>query len=66
MTTREVAERLHVAPWQVRRVCERGLVPPPDRAGLYRVFREEDLPALQVALRQAGYVKEANQPGAAT
>lgn len=54
----EVARRLGVKPWQVRRVVERGLVPEPTRIGAYRAFAESDLPALDAALRQAGYLAD--------
>ena len=43
-------------PWQVRRAIERGLLPEPPRLGAYRVFLPADLPRIEAALRQAGYL----------
>lgn len=56
LTTGDVAKRFNCRPWQVRRVIERGLLAPPERAGLYRVFGADDLPRIEAALRAAGYL----------
>ncbi len=52
----EVGERLGVATWKVQRVYTRGLLPPARRIGRFRVVSEDELPALEAALRQAGYL----------
>jgi hypothetical protein len=39
-----VARRYGVGPWQVRRLFERGLLPPAPRIGAYRVIAGADLP----------------------
>jgi hypothetical protein len=49
--------RLHS--WQVRRAIERGFLAEPPRVGAYRVFVAEDLPRIEAALREAGYLTEA-------
>ena len=49
-----------VKAWQVRRVYETGLLPEPEaRLGTYRLIRSSDLPRLEEALRQAGYLPAA-------
>ena len=61
LTIGEVAERFPpVKKWQVRRLFERGLLPPAERVGVYRVFGEADLPAIERALRAAGYLTRAS------
>jgi hypothetical protein len=50
--------RLYGCPtWQIRRLFERGLLPPAPRIGAYRVVAVEDLPRVEQALRAAGYLK---------
>jgi DNA-binding transcriptional MerR regulator len=53
-----VAERLGVEPWQVRRVFEKGLLPPASRLGPWRVFAEGDLPRIKAALVERGYLTD--------
>jgi hypothetical protein len=56
MTVGDVARRYPgVRPWQIRRLFERGLLPPAARVGPYRVVMADDLPAVEQALRVAGY-----------
>jgi hypothetical protein len=55
-----VAKRFGVAPWRVRRLFERGLLPPPSRLGLNRVVNGSDLPKIETALRDAGYLRSAD------
>jgi hypothetical protein len=50
--------RYGVQPWQVRRLFERGLLPPAPRVGAYRVVAVVDLPLVEEALREAGYLRE--------
>jgi hypothetical protein len=42
--------------WMIRRVFTRGFLPEPKRVGVYRVVRAKDLPAVEAALRRAGYL----------
>jgi DNA-binding transcriptional MerR regulator len=56
LTIGAVAERLGVPPWQVRRLFERGFLPPAARVGAYRVIAPADLPKVERALREAGYL----------
>jgi DNA-binding transcriptional MerR regulator len=57
-TVGQVARHHGCQPWQVRRLFERGLLPPATRVGPYRVVSEADLPAVGDALRAAGYLPE--------
>ncbi len=56
LTLGAVAKRFGCRQWQVRRLFERGLLPEPPRVGAYRVIAEADLPAVEDALRRAGYL----------
>jgi DNA-binding transcriptional MerR regulator len=56
LTIGAVAERLGVQPWQVRRLYERGLLPPAARVGAYRVVAPSELPVIRRALVAAGYL----------
>jgi DNA-binding transcriptional MerR regulator len=56
LTIGAVGRRLNCAAWQVRRLFERGLLPPAPRVGPYRVVAASDLPAVEQALRAAGYL----------
>jgi DNA-binding transcriptional MerR regulator len=58
LTLGSVAQRCGCKAWQVRRLFERGLLPPAPRIGSYRVVAVEDLPKVELALRKAGYLKE--------
>jgi hypothetical protein len=51
-----VARRFGVAVWQVRRLYERRILPEPPRVGAYRVIFPGDLPRIEAALREAGYL----------
>ena len=51
-----VARRFGCRLWQVRRLYERGLLEPAQRAGHLRVVSEADLPVIEAALRRAGYL----------
>ncbi len=46
----------HIEAWQIRRAIQRGLLPDPPRFGAYRVFAPEDIPVVESALREAGYL----------
>ncbi len=56
LTTGQVAARLGFHPWQVRSVYNREKVPRRPRLGNTRVFHAGDLPAVERALREAGYL----------
>ena len=43
LTIGAVADHFGVAPWQVRRLFERGMLPPAARVGAYRVVDPSDL-----------------------
>jgi hypothetical protein len=55
MSTGELARHFGCAAWQVRRLYERGLLPPAQRIGRYRYVAVADLPAVGAALARAGY-----------
>ena len=57
MTIGTVARRFGCQPWQVRRLFERGILPPAPRVGQYRVIRPADLATVELALREAGYLR---------
>jgi hypothetical protein len=54
----DVAAKLGVELWQVRRLYQRGLLPEPQRMGNFRVVFVKDLPAIAQSLREAGYLKD--------
>jgi DNA-binding transcriptional MerR regulator len=58
ITIGAAARRLRRPLWQVRRLYERGLLPPAARVGPYRVIAEADLPRVEQALRKAGYLPQ--------
>jgi hypothetical protein len=57
MSTGELARHFGCAPWQTRRLFERGLLPPARRMGRYRYVAVTDLPAVEAALIRAGYLR---------
>ena len=57
-TTTAIARRFRLPVWMVRRIFERGLLPDPPRIGGYRVIADSDIPAVEAALRQAGYLRD--------
>lgn len=57
MTLGQVADRFGVKDWQLRYLFKTKKLPPAKRFGKYRVFVEADLPAIEVALREAGFMK---------
>ncbi len=56
LTLGGVAQRLGCPIWKIRRLFERGLMPPASRVGAYRVVAAADLPLIESALRAAGYL----------
>jgi hypothetical protein len=63
LTTAKAAQHFGVQTWQVRRIYEAGLLPPPDRAGAYRLIKPAELPALEEALRRRGYLPNVVEVG---
>jgi hypothetical protein len=47
-----------VSQYHVRRVIELRMVPMPQTLGHYRMFRRADLPVIEQALRDAGYLTD--------
>jgi hypothetical protein len=58
LTLGTIAKRYGIPAWMVRRIFERGILPPAARVGIWRVVAEADLPRLEAALRQAGYLRQ--------
>jgi DNA-binding transcriptional MerR regulator len=58
LTLGAVALRYGCPTWQIRRLFERGLLPPARRVGAYRVVATSDLPLVEAALRVAGYLPQ--------
>ncbi len=56
LTVGEAAMRLHCLEWRLRRVFERGLLPEPLRLGRYRLIPVADLPKIQKAMEDVGYL----------
>jgi DNA-binding transcriptional MerR regulator len=56
LTVGDVARHFGVPTWKVRRLYERGLLPPPVRAGLYRLVSADGLVEVEAALKRAGYL----------
>src|SRR4051794_7566913 len=52
----QIAASWGVAAWKVRRLYERGILPPAARVGAYRVVPITDLPKIKAALREVGYL----------
>jgi DNA-binding transcriptional MerR regulator len=61
MTLGDVADHFGCEVWQVRRLYERHLLPPAARIGMYRIVDPDDLPKVEAALREAGYLKGARR-----
>ena len=55
-TLGDIGRRYGLPIWKVRRVFERGFLPEPARVGAYRVLTEDDIPDLERALVQLGYL----------
>lgn len=67
LSTVSAARHCGCPAWQIRRLYERGILPPPPRIGAYRAIPVSDLPLIEKALRAAGYLsrKEATKEGGA-
>lgn len=57
LTVGQIAKRFGVDMWQVQKLFERGLLPTPQKIGVYRVLPEAAMPAVEKALREWGYLK---------
>jgi DNA-binding transcriptional MerR regulator len=64
----DVARRLCVPTWRVRRLFETGVLPPARRVGLYRFFHEDDVEVIRLALanlpRRRGCLRPGPTPAA--
>jgi len=58
-TVPQLAQKLGVHEWQIRRMFKRGFAPQPRRLGNYRVISDQDLPQIEEGLRKAGYLTAA-------
>jgi hypothetical protein len=59
LTLGQVAQRYPgLQVWQVRRIFERRFLPEPQRIAGVRVIPAKDMPKVDKALRDAGYIKE--------
>jgi hypothetical protein len=57
MTVGDVARHFGLRQWQVRRLFESGRLSEPARFGAYRVIPRDELPKVEKALREAGYLQ---------
>jgi hypothetical protein len=62
LTTGEVADALGAEPWMIRRLFERGLLPPAARIGTNRAIESTDLPRIKQLLIEAGYLSGTKRP----
>jgi hypothetical protein len=58
LTLGDIARHCKIPVWQVRRLYENGVLSEPARAGRYRLVPFEELPAIEAALRTAGYLAD--------
>ncbi len=56
LTLGDVARRYGLRTWKVRRLYEDGRLEEPGRLGIYRVVSVADLPRIERALIDAGYL----------
>jgi DNA-binding transcriptional MerR regulator len=56
LTIGALARHFNCPAWQVRRLFERGFLPPATRVCPYRVVSASDLPTVKLALQDAGYL----------
>jgi hypothetical protein len=56
-TIGQLAKRFGCQTWQVGRLFERRLLPEPMRIAGNRVIRADELPAVEQALEQCGYIE---------
>lgn len=57
ITLGEVSGRFGQPLWRMQYLCRTGKLPPTVRVGHFRTFDEDDLPAIEQALRDGGYLK---------
>lgn len=58
VTMGQVADSLGCQTWKIRRLIERGKIPKPRRVGMIPIFDPKDVPQIEKALREAGYLKK--------
>jgi hypothetical protein len=61
ITLGEAAQRLGTQLWKVQRLFDRKFLAPPRRLGRTRMVRESELPLIREKLREAGYLKDAEE-----
>lgn len=57
LSTLDVANECGVEQWQVRRLYQNNLLPPPEVVANQRIIRRRHLPRIKRALVKAGYLK---------
>jgi hypothetical protein len=62
LTLGDVARRLECPDWVIRRLIKKGLVPPPIRLGIWRVFHERDIPGIARAFKASGLGRTRRTP----
>lgn len=58
LTLGQIADKLGVQLWRLRRLFERGILSEPARVGQNRVVHVRLLPTIKQALEEAGYLKK--------
>lgn len=58
MTVGDLARHFGCEQQHVRRLFTRGVLPEPHRAGPYRLIPVSDMPKVEAALREAGYISQ--------
>jgi hypothetical protein len=66
LTIGAVAGHFGVPAWRVRRLFQRGILPPAARVGVYRVVDPGDLPQVERALISDGYLGRGHSRPTAT
>jgi hypothetical protein len=55
-TSGDLCKRFGIMPWQLLQAIRRKFLAEPHRIGNYRAWTEDDLPRVEQALREAGYI----------
>lgn len=57
MSLGDLSRRFGLPVWKIRRLFERKILPEPERVGRLRTFGPGDVPKIEKALKEAGYLK---------
>jgi len=57
LTMSQVANQFRCQAWQIGKLIKRGKIPEPRRVGKIALFQPGDVPRIEKALREAGYLK---------